>query len=165
MKNKKITGIMACDPGGVIALNNRLPWNYPQELEFYRKIIAKQCVILGYNTFIEMPEDFLNNHFLIVFSKKSIYPELKNVVFVSSIEEFKKLTSPVNKKFYMIGGAEIATLFLKNNLLEDFLLTIITKKYAGDVFFNLQLLDSWPRTLIKESADFSIYRYINPQRN
>lgn len=163
MKNQKITGIMACDPCGVIALNNRLPWHYPEELEFYRKTIEKQCVILGYNTFNEMTDVFLENHYNIVFSKKAKFLMQKNVVFVSSIKEFKKLNFPKDKRCYMIGGAKIAECFLRNNLLDDFLLTIITKKYMGDTFFNLDLVATWPRTLIKQSADFSIYHYVNPK--
>ena len=154
---------MACDPDGVIALNNRLPWSYPEELEFYKKTIAQQYVILGYNTFIEMPDTFFENHSNIVFSEKAKSLNQNNVIFVSSIDEFKQLSFLTNKKCYMIGGAKIAEFFLRNNLLDDFLLTIINKRYPGDKFFPLELIAAWPRTLLKQNADFSIYHYINPK--
>lgn len=163
MNNVKITGIMACDPHGVIALNNRLPWHYPEEIQFFRKTVLKQTVILGYKTFLELQEDFFKNHFSIVFSKKHHGARLNNVTFVSDIKEFKKVALPKDKACFMIGGAIIARLFLKENLLNDFLLTIVDKEYNGDTFFPLELINAWPRTLLKKNKDFSIYHYSNPQ--
>lgn len=37
MKNRKITGIMACDPKGVIGLKGQMPWFYPKELSIFIK--------------------------------------------------------------------------------------------------------------------------------
>ena len=161
MHNSKITGIMACDPHGVIALNNRLPWHYPEDVEFYRKTIYRQNVILGYNTFIEMPDAFFESHSGMVFSRKDNISPKKNVIFISGMQEFKQIQCPANS--YMIGGAEIAKLFLQENLLDNFLLTIINKEYPGDKFFPLAAIASWPKKLIKSNQDFSIYQYTNPQ--
>lgn len=162
MYKHKITGIMACDPHGVIALNNKLPWHIPEEIEFFRKTINGQNIILGYKTFLEMPMEFFKNHFCVVFTKKNILPKKDNVIFVSNIEEFMNLNLPITNKTYMIGGAELAKLFLENNLLHDFILSIINIEYQGDKFFPLETITSWPRQLIKQNKDFSIYYYKNP---
>ncbi len=39
----------------------------------------------------------------------------------------------------MVGGAGIATLFLEQNLIDEFLLTKINKNYDGDTFLPLNL--------------------------
>lgn len=159
---KKITGIMACDPDGVIALNNKLPWHYPQEIEFYRQSIANHCVILGYKTFIEMTAEFTEHHYTVVFTSKPQQSRQQNVHYVSGLEEFKKLRLPTDKKCFMIGGAQLAKYFLQHNLLDDFILTIINNRYAGDTFFPLELITNWPRKLLQQNADFAIYHYFNP---
>lgn len=59
------------------------------------------------------------------------------VFFVKSLDELWEVIKLFNdKKIFMVGGAEIATFFLKQNLINEFLLTKINKDYAGDTFFS-----------------------------
>lgn len=58
--------------------------------------------------------------------------------FVKSLYEFWEVVKLFSdKKIFMVGGAEIATFFLKQNLINEFLLTKINKDYEGDIFFLL----------------------------
>ena len=59
----------------------------------------------------------------------------------------------------MIGGAEIAKLFLKNYLLNKFLLTRIHKEYDGDTYFPFSLIEKWDVTIITTNKDYTIYKY------
>lgn len=59
----------------------------------------------------------------------------------------------------MIGGSEIAELFLKNNMLEKFLLTKIHKEYDGDTYFPLSLIKEWRTEKIIENKNYTIYQY------
>jgi dihydrofolate reductase len=162
---RKITGIMACDPQGVISSHHQLPWHYPEDTQFYKNKIKQNIVIMGHTTYLDMDPSFFDAHYCIVFSKKfsSTQYITKQLVMVPTIEAFHALTTfPTHKPTYMIGGAGVAELFLKQNLLDDFLLTKIVNTYPGDTYFNQDLLSHWPKTCIEKTPQFSIFHYINP---
>ena len=153
----KITGIMACDKHFVISNKGTLPWDCPEDIVFYRKMIKNQVVIMGYNTYQQMPKHFFDDHTCIIFSKKMIQTMNSRVTVVSSLDDFFALNSMSNaKRCYMIGGAEIATLFLKNGLIEDFYLTEIDGYYPGDVFFPMDLMQPYIKQVHLQGPGFTI---------
>ena len=164
MGNKKIVGLMACDPRGVIGNKGGLPWSYPEELEHFRKITFGQVMIMGHKTFESIPTATLKERFNIVFSRRSQKPSepCENVIFVSSLDDFLALSPiPADKEIFMIGGAEIAKLFLTADLLSAFLLTKIHDVYEGDTIFPLRLLQDWSYEIIRKEKNFTIYKYVH----
>lgn len=164
-KKRQIIGIMACDPRGVIGKNGKLPWFYHKELEHFRNTTYGQIIIMGSKTFLDVPKDVLQNCFNIVLSQKlnkTSAPLLPSTLFIQSLQEFLSIDYlPKDKQLYVIGGAKIVRLFLENNLIEEFLLTKISKTYEGDTFFPLDLLKNWPYIKVSEYPDFTIYKYFN----
>jgi dihydrofolate reductase len=154
-----IIGIMSCDANGVIGLDNKIPWRYPEDLEFFNKTTYQQIIIMGRKTFESLPESILSSGFNIVFSRTIDLPS-ENTIFVRSMEDFLALKNlSQNKQFYMIGGGEIAHLFLEANLIDEFLLTKFKKSYQGDAYLELELLANYQTTIVKANNDFTIYRY------
>jgi dihydrofolate reductase len=154
-----IIGIMSCDVNGVIGVDNKIPWRYPEDLEFFNKTTYQQIMIMGRKTFESLPESILSNRFNIVFSR-TIDLSSANTIFVRSMDDFLALKNlPQNKQCYMIGGGEIARLFLEANLIDEFLLTKFKKSYQGDTYLNLELLANYQTTIVKANDDFIIYRY------
>jgi dihydrofolate reductase len=152
---------MACDQHHVLANQGKLPWNCPEEVIFYKKMIKNQIVIMGYKTYQEMPVSFFENHTAIVFSKKAHAENHPHVTMVSSLDAFYHLkTLPPDKQCYLIGGAEIVTLFLENKAIDHFYLSEIEGYYPGDVFFPMHLMKNYPRTLHRTGSGFSVYHYI-----
>ena len=167
MQNRKITGVMACDPQGVMSFKHHLPWDCPEDVAFYLTTTEQQIIIVGHTTFLELPTSFIEQRYCVVFS---ICPpassERDNVVFVSSLEAFDRLDClPLDKTCYLIGGSQMAKFFLENNRLDDLLLTEIVASYPGDTFFPLALIAKWPKTCIKKTKDFSINHYVNPYKS
>ncbi|MGV8949212.1 MAG: dihydrofolate reductase [Candidatus Paracaedibacter sp.] len=159
MNTKKIVGLMACDPRGVIGNEGALPWVYPEELDHFRKTTFGQIMVMGNKTFESIPSIILKDRFNVVFSRNSRkglnYGD--NVIFVSSLNDFLALKNlPVDKEMFMIGGAEIAKLFLNANLLSAFILTKIHNSYKGDTIFPLDLLQDWPCQIIRENKNFTV---------
>jgi dihydrofolate reductase len=155
--------MMACDPRGIIGKNGKLPWVYPEELRYFRQTTYVHVVIMGHKTFKSVSDSFLKDRFNIVFSTTYRRYVDSGVVFVSSLDEFLNISDlPDNKKYFMIGGVMIADLFLKQNLIQDFLLTEIKKNYEGDTVFPLHKLREWPYTTLQETPDFKIKHYLNP---
>lgn len=160
MSAPKIIGIMACDPRGVIGLDNKLPWHYSKEIEFFTKTTYRHVIIMGRKTFQHIPQSILNNCFGIVFSKTLKYSNSGNIIFLDSLKEFIELLSASKEKcYYLIGGSEIACLFMEANLVDQFLLTRINKHYQGDTVFPIELLENFTSTILQEDEDFIIYQY------
>lgn len=152
----KIIGIMAVDPKGVIGINNRLPWHYPSELDHFRQVTDKQVMVMGRKTFEIIPQNILKP---IVFSRNKLSPCFNKGIectIVSSMQEFLSIQG--SSKVFMIGGAQIAHLFLKYDLISEFIITEIHRPYEGDVYFNLTLLDRWNKTILTKTKDYTIWK-------
>ncbi len=152
-----VIGIMAVDPKGVIGINNGLPWHYPSELDHFRQGTEKQVIVMGRKTFETMPQDILGNRIPVVFSRdklNSCFNRGVKCTIISSMQEFLSIQS--NSKVFMIGGAQIAHLFLEYDLISEFIITEIHKPYKGDVYFNLTLLDGWHKTILTKTKDYTI---------
>ncbi|MCX7343688.1 MAG: dihydrofolate reductase [Proteobacteria bacterium] len=159
----KIIGIMASTPNGIIGKDNALPWSYPEEIEHFRKITDSQVMVMGRKTFESAPNSLLKKT-PIVFSKNKAIRNLKPCTVVESIDSFlEHILSIQCHKAFMIGGAEIAELFLKNNLISEFILTKIHKNYEGDASMDLSFFDKWQQILLTQTKDYTIYKLTNPQ--
>jgi dihydrofolate reductase len=158
----KILAIAACDPNGVMGKNQKLPWHDKEELAHFQTTIQNAPLMMGYKTYLSLPSKYFNQRTCIIFTRehrpKKTDPHL---IFVSSIEEFLSLDLKLNQAF-VIGGALIYQLFLKENLIEELILTKMKSVYDGDTFFPLSSISHWENHLIKENYNFSVYRYINP---
>ncbi|MGL9732827.1 MAG: dihydrofolate reductase [Wolbachia sp.] len=159
-----IIGVMAVDPNGVIGINNELPWHYLSDLKHFRQVIDKQVIIMGRRTFETMPQSILKDRVSIVFSRNklsSCFNRGIKCTVVSSMQEFLSIQNNWNySKIFMVGGAQIAHLFLEYNLISEFLITEIYKPYKGDVYFNLAFLNGWNKTILTETKDYTICRLI-----
>ena len=159
---REIIGIMACNQDYVISSHGELPWKCPDEVAFYRKMVRNQIVIMGYKTYIQMPQSFFEEHTVIVFSRTHHQDNNPLATFVSSLQEFDDLKNlPADKECFMIGGAEIATLFLKGRALNRFYLSIVNGHHSGDIYFPIDLIDGHPRTLYLSNPAFNVYLYSN----
>ena len=159
---REIIGIMACNQDYVISSNGELPWKCPDEIAFYRKMVQNQIVIMGYKTYIQMPQSFIEEHTVVVFSRTKRLDNNPLATFVSSLEEFDGLENlPADKECFMIGGAEIATLFLKGRALDRFYLSIINGHHFGDIYFPIDLINGHPRTLYLSNPAFNVFLYSN----
>ena len=112
-----INGLIATEEGSEDFLSDR---NYQIMLDFLKE---QDCLVYGNTTFknvISWGEDYINalkDITVIIFSKTKQTSNYKNVIYVDSIEEFKKVCKEKNlNKIFVSGGAHINTLFLENNL-------------------------------------------------
>ncbi|WP_353284383.1 dihydrofolate reductase [Wolbachia endosymbiont (group A) of Lasioglossum fulvicorne] len=154
-----VIGIMAVDPKGVIGINNGLPWHYPSELDHFRQVTDKQVIVMGRKTFEIIPQNILKDRIPVVFSRNklsSCFSRGIKCTIISSMQEFLSIQS--SSKVFMIGGAQIAHLFLEYDLISEFIMTEIHRLYKGDVYFNLTLLDGWNKTILTKTKDYTICR-------
>jgi dihydrofolate reductase len=155
---------MAATKQGVISHDNRLPWNYTEELEYFRSITQDNIVIMGRKTYDTIPSIFFNTREAIVFSRCS---KLNGVTVVTSLDECMQCIQDLEnqKTIFMIGGAEIAHLFLKNHLITSFILTKIHHVYVGDTYLNLDYFQDWTENILKSCTDYTISHLNHPKES
>ncbi len=154
----KILGIVACDPRGVMGKQGKLPWNYPEDIEFFCKTIGNHTLIMGRKTFEGLPDKYKKNRKSIVFSR-DYHESFENVIWVSSLEEFSRLEQL--SSIFLIGGGELFSLFLENRMVDGCFITHIHKCYEGDVFFPLSLIKGWRKTVLDEKENLTFCFYEN----
>ncbi len=158
---ERILGIAACDPKGVIGNKGGLPWHCPDDLRHFADTTLNSPMIMGYKTFVSLPDRYFHERVTIVFTRKKLRSKHPLLLFVPSLKEFLALEEAF-KDLYVIGGAEIYNLFIQENLIRELILTKMKNLYEGDTFFPLSLLEDWSNCKICEEETYSIHQYKNP---
>lgn len=161
---KHIVGIMVATKDGVISFKGSLPWDYPDEVEHFRNTTLNHTIVMGQKTYEFISKDLLKNRHALVLSRNPQF-QLEDGVVFHSLDELLSYIQiyPGNAEVFMIGGGEIASLFLENNLISSFIFTQIHKAYAGDTYMNLSYFQEWPREELQKTKNYTIYLLKNPK--
>lgn len=100
--------IAAVSKNGVIGIDNKIPWNYPEDMKYFRKTTANSTIIMGRKTWESIGR---------------VLPKRRNMVIsrtpveVEGVETFDSLahaimiarvnSSPFGASIWLIGGASI----------------------------------------------------------
>ncbi|WP_343183184.1 dihydrofolate reductase [Buchnera aphidicola (Neophyllaphis podocarpi)] len=156
--------IAAIDKKLTLGIKNKLPWNIPGDLKWFKKHTIYKNIIMGYNTWKSINEKPLEKRFNIVISNKK-YENKKNIFFTNSIH--KAIKKAQNNKFYtkekeimIIGGGKIYKKTIKY-VTKMYLTHIKTIILEGDTYFPYYNKKKWKRTFIENyKADkINIYDY------
>lgn len=161
--------IVCCDQKYGIGKNNKLPWYYSKDLEFFKKTTSNlednnkiNVVIMGNNTYKSIPSKFkpLNNRFNIVLTKNkisNIEQKYNNLIYFNNIIEIFLYLESNKEKFnevFIIGGNQIYNLFLKYKIIKYIYLThIIDIEYTCDTFFDFDKYNKNYK-LLHQNIDF-----------
>lgn len=150
-----ISLIFATDPNHLIGRDNDLPWNYSEDLKYFKKTTLNKTVLMGLMTFHSITDRLghpLPNRKHIVASLEPFsYPD---VLVIDDLFAFLK--EKHEEEIFVIGGKTIYELALPyaNRLY----ITHIKKEHEGNVYLNFNL-DGF--TLISEDVRedlvFAIY--------
>lgn len=96
-------GIIAATTfNGIIGVENKLPFNYPEDMGHFRKVTTNCIVIMGKNTFYSIGKP-LPKRRNIVLTKSTI----EDVETVGSLEEALQLCRNDERDIWLIGGASV----------------------------------------------------------
>jgi len=129
--------IVAVSENRVIGKNNDLIWKLPNDMNFFKEKTKGHHVIMGRKNFESIPHKFrpLPQRENIIVTRQKTY-SAKDSLVVNSIEEALKIAENKNEKeAFIIGGGEIYSLALKQNLVDKIYLTHIYHSFDGDTFF------------------------------
>ena len=107
MSKPVLTLIAACARGGVIGIENRLPWHLPEDMKFFREATRGKPVIMGRKTWESLPDAFrpLPGRLNIVVSRNPDFHAAGGTV-VGSLADALTAAGDAETAF-VIGGAEL----------------------------------------------------------
>jgi len=146
----KINLIVTYSDNFVIAKDNTIPWDYKEDLKYFKSIINKEgsnkknALIMGYTTYINLPIKKIKNNFnIVITNKKLVDNNEEDLFFVDSIgmaiDKCKELEyNNLLESIFIIGGGQVYSYFLKSyyySYLDKVYITRINKNYNGNKFF------------------------------
>ena len=133
----KISLIAAMSKNRVIGKNNKLPWNIPEDLKYFRDKTRGKTVVMGRKTYDSIGR-LLPKRTNVIITRKLNY-DVDGAIIVNNIDSlFDNIKD--DDEVMIIGGSEIYNQMLP--LAERIYLTIINTEIDGDSFFP-QLDDNW----------------------
>jgi len=150
--------IVAHDPNLVIGRDGELPWDFSEDLKYFKKVTMGHPLLMGRRVFEEINEKPLPGRENIVLSTTRSYD---HVPVFSSIE--KALNYLENKEYdlvFVIGGGEVyrQTLHLADRLY----VTEIYQEFEGDTFFpeyRGEIGETWKEQNRTDFPEFSFVVY------
>lgn len=124
--------IVAMDEQKLIGNGNDLPWYYPADLKYFKKITMHKAVLMGYNTYLSIVNRLgkvLPGRANYVLTEEETLP--KGGVIVTNLEQL--LDAYKEEELFVIGGKMVYTSMLP--LVDRLYITRIPGTHEGDVFF------------------------------
>lgn len=152
-----ISLITAIDRNGLIGKGNGLPWDYPEDLKYFKSITSGKTVIMGDTTFETLSRPLPKRENIVASLENKQYEGAKTITNL-----FEYLDSvPEEKEVFIIGGAKIYE--LAERYVDRLYITHIAALHEGDIRFPNY---DWSKfSLVSETTKgiltFAVYERIN----
>jgi len=150
--------IVAIAKNNCIGINNKLPWNIPEDLAYFKAKTSGKTCLMGQTTldsiigYLGKP---LPGRKTVVLTRDKNYIPPKDVrVFHSLDEAWEKLK---DEDVFVCGGANIYAQTL--NRVDNLYITHVDKIVNGDVFFPEIDKNIWQETWRENHDGFSFVKY------
>ena len=161
-----ISLIVAIGKNNLIGKDNNLPWYYPEDLKYFKKVTAGHPVIMGENTFYSIVSRLshpLKGRLNIVATLNKDFKytqEGYDVEVVYDFIEWMKAHKSDSEEYFVIGGKQIYALSL--DYVDRMYITHVNKVYDGNVFFPKIDYEKFNKisSTISGDLDFSVYERI-----
>lgn len=162
--------IVAMDEQRGIGLNNKLPWNIPEDLVHFRNKTLGHPIIMGRKTFESIGRPLpMRQNIVVTRNRQWFHPKwsLLSCVLRNSLEA--AISATTDSDIFVIGGAEIFRQALP--LADKLIITHVHKTYECDTFFPEIDLRDWQAVghserqhSIAGDVDFTISTYVNKDK-
>ena len=132
-----ISLIVARATNGVIGIENRLPWNLPADLKYFKAITSGNPIIMGKNTYLALGKPLPNRQNIVVSHGPKPVDVPESVYWAHSLEAALATPHPEETEVFIIGGAN---LFAQSWAFANRLyLTVVEQDFEGDTILPLLL--------------------------
>lgn len=154
----KLRSIAALDENRVIGKDGELPWDYPDDAEFFRSKTEGHPMIMGRKSFDDLDGELLDRLNIVLTTDSSLESDHRNVKYVNSVEEALNVAELTNHDLvYVTGGQEIYEQF--HEYLDELILTHIHDTHEGDTYYPEFDEDEWSQEVLHDREDFTIIKY------
>lgn len=152
-----INAIFAMDVNWLIGKGNLLPWRYPVDLAYFKKMTKGKTVLMGDNTYHSLKSYYKKTplpfgEIYVANLNDATYPD---AILIKDVIDFVK---NYNKELWIIGGKSIYNLTLP--YINTLYITHILNFHIGDVYFDSFPLSNYKviKKDIQENLIFAVYR-------
>lgn len=124
--------IVATSLNGVIGKNNKILWNIPDDLRYFKNKTLGSSIIMGRKTFESIGKPLPKRENIVITSNKNY--RKKGVIVVDSLEKAIRKCNHLNEIF-IIGGQKVYEEALDLKVVEKIYQTLINKEIPGDRVF------------------------------
>lgn len=130
-----ISLIFAIAEDNLIGKDNDLPWNYQEDLRYFRNVTKGKTVVMGKNTFLSIynriGKPLANRTNVVVTNDKNF--NYNDIVIVNDFKSYIMEAKTKEEEIFIIGGKMIYELSLE--YADRLYITHIHKKFDGNVYF------------------------------
>jgi len=164
----KVSLIVAMDKNRGIGKNNDLMWHLPNDMRFFKETTAHHIVVMGRKNYDSIPEKYrpLPNRRNVILTRNSNFKAEDCDVFNSLDDALGAYKHDSEKTIFIIGGGQIYTLALAQEVVDEMFITHIDGDYDADTFFPEFDESKWSKELVlKQEIDdrhknsFEVFRY------
>lgn len=169
MSNIKATILVAMDQNRAIGKNGQLLCRLPKDLKAFKEMTTNQVVIMGRKTQESLPNGYLDERHNIVVTRHENLGDDRLIIANSPTQALLRANVIVQNSnniatgIFVIGGQQIYQEFIKQDLVDEIIITQILHKFEQcDAFFP-PLDDNW-RTASKSveitDGDYKTERHV-----
>jgi dihydrofolate reductase len=141
-----ISIIAAVSNNGVIGVDNKLPWDLPEDLKRFKELTTGNVVIMGRKTYESIGKPLPNRINIVITRNKDFFAP--DVIVTNSLES-ALLKAGGDKDIFIIGGGEIYKQSM--NFVDKLYITEVDMGVEGDTTFPTIDKNRWS---VKEDLDF-----------
>lgn len=155
MNTPKISIIVAIAKNRTIGHGNKLLWNIPEDMKYFREITRGHAVIMGRKTFESIGRPLPNRLNIVITRDETFSPE--GVSVCHSLEDALDLARQNEKdEIFIIGGAQIYKQALSQA--DRLYITVVQKDFEGDAVF--PEYSEFSKVISKREGKDENYQYI-----
>lgn len=131
----KSTIIVATGKQGEIGKGNKLLWNLPGDMKFFKETTQNHIVVMGRKNWESIPDKYrpLPNRKNIILTRNKDY-ETKGADIIHDISELSNFLTK-DKICFIIGGSQIYKLALDSNIVSEMYITTVDHTFEADTYF------------------------------
>ncbi len=124
-----LVAIAAMSSNRVIGREGRLPWHYPEDLQFFKRTTLGHPILMGRTTYDSIGRPLPGRQNIVL---SRTMRELDRVSVIRSLEELPRVC-PDDSTVFVIGGAQVYEALLPQ--CTGLYLTWIRESHDGDTYF------------------------------
>ena len=158
-----ITIIAAIAKNNALGKDNDLIWHLPADLKRFKKTTTGHHILMGRNTYESIGKPLPNRTTVIITRNDNYFKD--GCLIASSLEDAIELAKE-DEHTFIIGGAQIYTYAMKNNIADALDITLVHNEFEADVYFPEIDLNIWEEVARedfkadeKNKFDYSFLRF------